>query len=49
MVELPEEVNADEAQVNTKDGVIEVVLSKRTLEQNKKVLMKQQVGNPAFF
>jgi len=40
MVELPEEVRADAAQANMKDGVIEAVLPKRTPKQKKKVLTK---------
>ena len=40
MVELPEEVKADAAQANMKDGVIEVVLPKKTPKQKKKVLIK---------
>ena len=33
MVELPEEVKADAAQANMKDGVIEVALPKKTPKQ----------------
>ncbi|MGB8779279.1 MAG: Hsp20 family protein [Candidatus Bathyarchaeia archaeon] len=48
MAELPEEVKADVAQANMRDGVIEVVLPKRTPKQKKKVLIKYRSVTPPF-